>query len=239
MRAKVIFVGISAAFGIAMLSGPGSADVMVPTSARPVVVELFTSQGCSSCPPADAFMESLARDPGIVAITRPVTYWDRLGWKDTLAREANTRQQQTYAAQGGTGSGVYTPQMMVAGRFGVVGSERQSVQGLIQRSRDSKAPAIAVRPNVVAVSGTVGGPADVVVVGLRSNVSVRIGAGENGGRAVRYSNIYVGERKIGRWTGGTQTFPVSANDLQFSGADRYAVILQQSNSGPILGGRYF
>ena len=101
---------------------------------RPVVVELYTSQGCSSCPPADAILGRLAQRPGILAISLPITYWDMLGWKDTLATDANTRRQKAYAAAMGHG-GVYTPQVIVDGVTDVVGSRAASVEAAIAERR--------------------------------------------------------------------------------------------------------
>lgn len=98
---------------------------------RPVVVELFTSQGCNSCPPADFFLGKLAQRPDVLAVTLPVTYWDMLGWKDSLANEANTRRQKEYAAAMGHG-GVYTPQIIVDGVQDVVGSRTVSVEAAIE-----------------------------------------------------------------------------------------------------------
>jgi len=97
---------------------------------HPIVVELYTSQGCSSCPPADAILGKLANRPGIIALSLPVTYWDMLGWKDTLASDTNTRRQKAYAAALKRG-GVYTPQMIVDGTGDVVGSHEQEVNAAI------------------------------------------------------------------------------------------------------------
>lgn len=202
-----------------------------PAARTPVVVELFTSQGCSSCPPADAYLEELARRPDVVAITRPVTYWDRLGWKDTLAREDNTALQRSYAAKGGEGSGVYTPQTVVQGQFGTVGSRRGTVAQQIATAHKTAGAAIAVRPGLVAVDGK-GAPAEVRLLDIRSSANVRIGSGENGGRTIRYTNVVVGERVIGTWQGGAKTFAVTAP--MTSGADKRAVIVQKSGAGAIL-----
>src|ERR1700709_181571 len=101
---------------------------------RPVVVELYTSQGCSSCPPADALIGKLAQRPGVLAITLPITYWDMLGWKDTLATDANTRRQKAYAAAMGHG-GVYTPQIVIDGVTDVVGSRAANVEAAIAQRR--------------------------------------------------------------------------------------------------------
>ena len=101
---------------------------------RPIVVELYTSQGCSSCPPADQILGRIAQRPGIIAISLPITYWDMLGWKDTLASEANTRRQKAYAAAMGHG-GVYTPQIVVDGVADVVGSRQPALEVAIAERR--------------------------------------------------------------------------------------------------------
>ncbi|HEX4301196.1 MAG TPA: DUF1223 domain-containing protein [Rhizomicrobium sp.] len=119
-------------FAVLLGSGAALAGNSLPT--RPVVVELFTSQGCSSCPPADALLGRLAQRPGVIAITLPITYWDMLGWKDTLASEANTRRQKSYAAAMGHG-GVYTPQIVVDGAVDVVGSRAANVEMAIAQRR--------------------------------------------------------------------------------------------------------
>jgi len=122
MRA-LAFAGMFVLAGTAAQAGAGNV--------RPVVVELFTSQGCNSCPPADFFLGKLAQRPDVLALTLPVTYWDMLGWKDSLASEANTRRQKEYAAAMGHG-GVYTPQIIVDGVLDVVGSRVASVEAAIE-----------------------------------------------------------------------------------------------------------
>ena len=105
------------------------------SSLNPVVIELFTSQGCSSCPPADMLASRLAKDDTLLVISRPVTYWDRLGWKDTLARPQNTALQRAYASKGNEGSGVYTPQIVVNGGDGAVGSREGDIRSIVRRAR--------------------------------------------------------------------------------------------------------
>ena len=95
-------------------------------SPRPVVVELFTSQGCSDCPAADRILTELAKRTDVIALSLPITYWDMLGWKDTFATEANTQRQKSYA-RAMIHSGIYTPQMIIDGRFDVVGNQRDQV----------------------------------------------------------------------------------------------------------------
>ncbi len=114
-----------------------------PAASAPVAIELFTSQGCSSCPPADAALARLAQDPGVVAITRPVTYWDALGWKDTLAREENTRLQRGYAARQQSHS-VYTPEAVVQGEAGTVGSREAEVRRMVAAAAARTGPSLLV-----------------------------------------------------------------------------------------------
>lgn len=219
------------AFSLALTGA--SAPGVGPT--LPVAVELFTSQGCSSCPPADAFAEDLSKREDIVVLTRPVTYWDRLGWRDTLARSENTRLQQAYADRTGDPEGVYTPQMVIGGRFSAVGSDRRQVMALASKARRASGAAIAVRQGAIGIAGK-GGPAEVRLIGLRSSVTVKIGKGENGGRTVRYTNVVVSETVVGQWNGKPTRFAIP-NSLP-PDADRRAIILQQPNGGPILAARY-
>lgn len=224
-----------------LLAGCGGATAQVPAAAPvPVAVELFTSQGCSSCPPADALMAKMVREPGVVVITRPVTYWDRLGWKDTLARPANTALQQAYARHAFPGGGVYTPQAVVAGRAGAVGGQEGKIRLLIGEARRQAQPTLAVAPGgrSVAVSGAGPAGAEVVLVALKRSATVAIGSGENGGRRVTYSNVLVGERGLGAWRGGAATFAIPAGAMDVAGADRYAVLVRQGGGGPILAARY-
>jgi hypothetical protein len=214
-----------------------------PTRATPVAVELFTSHGCSSCPPADALFERLVREPNVIPITRPVTYWDRLGWKDTLAREANTNLQRAYAAKGGEGAGVYTPQAVVQGGYGVVGSSETKLRSLIDAEKRIDGPEItAVRVSdgerslTIAGSGKVN--ATVTLLALKSSVTVRIGKGENGGRNVRYTNVFVAEQVVGRWTGGAASLSIPGSAMNMDGADRYVVIVRTGTAGRIIAARY-
>jgi hypothetical protein len=133
-RTLPILLAAFVAFGATGASAGGT---------RPIVVELYTSQGCSSCPPADALLGRLAQRPGVIAITLPITYWDMLGWKDTLATEANTRRQKAYAAAMGHG-GVYTPQIVVDGVMDVVGSRAGNVEAAIAQRRAMLGQAMAV-----------------------------------------------------------------------------------------------
>jgi hypothetical protein len=228
------------AFALASLGAVGPS---VPLSQTPVAVELFTSQGCSSCPPADALIARLVREPNTVILTRPVTYWDRLGWKDTLAREENTQLQRSYAARGGAGSGVYTPQAMVQGTAGIVGSDELGLRRLINAEKRVAGPQVSASVTQdggrsINISQSTSATASVFVVALKSDVVVRIGKGENGGRTVHYANVVLEETQVGRWQGGSATVDVPGKILKQATADRYAVIVRARNAGRILAARY-
>ena len=215
---------------------------LAQTAAGPVVAELFTSQGCSSCPPADAVAARLARDPGVLVISRPVTYWDRLGWKDSLGREENTRLQRQYGDRAFAGANIYTPQLVVDGRAQAVGSQEAKVRSLLATAAAARRKAgLSVR---IAADGTgrqvlIDGPkdqqAELVLVALASGRTVSIGAGENGGRKVHYTNVVLAERALGRWSGGALRVPITLDLLRVTGADRHAVLVRKGPGGPVIG----
>jgi hypothetical protein len=212
-------------------------------NSSPVVLELFTSQGCSSCPPADALLARLAREPNIIAITRPVTYWDNLGWKDTLAREENTALQRAYANRGEIGSGVYTPQIVVQGGAAAVGSDEGALRRLIANAHASPAPTVTVQHEqggneILTISGSTPRPTTLKRVTLRPQVVVPIRNGENNGRSITYSNVVIDEHIIGTWSGGQKNITIPAATLHHSSADRSALIIQQGLNGPIVAARY-
>jgi hypothetical protein len=162
--------------------------------AYPVVVELFTSQGCSSCPPADEVLAQLAQQPGVIALSRPVTYWDRLGWKDSLARPQNTQLQYDYASRMGK-SGVYTPQAVINGRAELVGSHGAELRGLIAKAQ-ADAPASQVEATrqadgriKVRWQGVRPAKLRLHLLMVTPRVSVSVGRGENSGRQLVYTNV--------------------------------------------------
>ena len=222
---------------------PAAAPRAARAVGRPVAVELFTSQGCSSCPPADALLARLAADPGIVAMTRPVTYWDRLGWRDTLARPANTDLQRAYAARAIPGAGVYTPQIVIDGRTGFVGGRGDQITPAIDRARRTPAPVLGIAGGVgdgrvLTLGGGAPVRASIVLVALRRSAPVAIRGGENAGRMVRYTNVLVSETPLGTWSCQPARIAVPARALRVAGADRYAVLVRAGAAGPILAARY-
>ena len=209
--------------------------------AHPVVVELFTSQGCSSCPPADAALDRFSRDPNIVAISRPVTYWDDLGWRDTLARPANTALQRSYAARLADND-VYTPQAVVQGNVALLGGRTGAIHRAVDEALAHPGPSLAVEGGAggraLVLDGAAARPAEIRLLALRARVPVAIGRGENGGRTVDYVNVVVAEDVIGGWRGGHLRLALPAARLRAPGADRYAVIVQLPNAGPILAAHF-
>ena len=254
-RTLLALGGVFAALGLGALAlhrespagaSPGNAPAppIAAASGAPVLVELFTSQGCSSCPPADKLAETLSRQPGLVVISRPVTYWDRLGWKDTLAQESNTALQQNYARRGLAGyNGVYTPQLVVNGSFGEVGSLAEKVSAGIKRYGGKSDAAIRVAKAkgpgfAVDLSGAGKAPAELVLMAVTARVDVVIGSGENGGRHVTYANVLRAERKLLDVTGGAASGAIAPDQLKVGGADRYALVLRRPGGGAVLAARW-
>jgi len=200
---------------------------------RPVVVELFTSQGCSSCPPADAYLRDLSKDRAdVLPLAFHVTYWDRLGWKDPFSLEAATQRQDLYGRRFGDGS--YTPEIVVDGAAGMVGSRRSDVGAAIEKAkRNSRtAAAISVTKNGQQVSIQVGagsGSGRILLIGFDREHTTAIGRGENGGRTLTEANIVRSVRPVGQWSGAA----LRINE-QFPEGQDVAVVLEAPD-GQIVG----
>ncbi len=173
-------------------------------------VELFASQGCSSCPRADQWLATIARAPGVVAVSFPVDYWDYIGWRDTLASPAFAARQNAYAAAHGEGQ-VYTPQVIVNGLAGAAGGDRAEIEQAIKATkRLDDALTVPMRLSEagghysVQVAG--GGPAGVFALRVARASTVDIQRGENAGRSVTYTNVVRAIDNLGDWTGETATF---------------------------------
>ena len=210
------------------------------TETRPVLVELFTSQGCSSCPPADEFAVRLSEEAeDVLVLSLPVDYWDYLGWKDTLAQPAFTDRQHAYAAVQRKRR-VYTPQMMVDGQQDAVGSSEHKVRWLVEKRRVAlqSGAGAALRlerrddGTVLAHVGSGLSGADSAtlwLVHLDARIAVDIGRGENRGRTVTYANVARQMTPVGRWHGGGWSIEVPAQDMH--GHDGAALILQADAPG--------
>lgn len=221
-----------AATALLAAAAPGPAPA-APDPAYPVVVELFQSQGCSSCPPANANLNALAGKPGVLALSFAVTYWDQLGWKDGFATKANTQRQWDYAKALGH-SQVWTPQVIVNGSRDTVGRNAADIDRLIAAAAPAKdAPRLTLTPAKVSIAaGTApGGRADVWLVRYDPRtVEVAIKAGENNGKTLPHRNIVRQLVKLGTWTGTAASFALPAPPAGL----RTAVLVQRAGGGAIL-----
>jgi hypothetical protein len=197
----------------------------------PVVVELFTSQGCSSCPPADAFLTDLARQRrDVLPLAFHVTYWDYLGWKDPYSLDAATARQREYARHLGE-DGVYTPQMVVDGATGFVGSSREDGLRVIAGAGPKPVPVSLARDGqgLLISVGAGAGHARVLLVGFDPSHETRVGRGENGGRTLVETNIVRSLNAVGAWTGSE----LKLHQAPPAG-EGFAVLLQEEG-GRIIG----
>ena len=211
------------------------------------VLELFTSQGCSSCPPADKLIGELAKDSSIVALTLPVDYWDYLGWKDTFALHGHTKRQRAYADVRGDRE-VYTPQVVVNGMMHVLGSDKAAIEKAITNTRSTAAP-LTVPVTMTVTNGklTVNVPAangqrsgEVWLCPYASKAQVTIERGENSGRTFTYYNVVRRWVKLGDWKGTAESFtvPVAEVTKGESDVDHAAVVVQSgaaAKPGVMLG----
>jgi hypothetical protein len=221
----------------------------VATAGPRALLELFTSQGCSSCPPADRLLGEFAADSSIVALSLPIDMWDYLGWKDTLALPGHSLRQRAYSRMRGDRQ-VYTPQMVVNGVTHVVGSDRAAIERAIAQT-DHDAAVMSV-PILLAVAGgdfsvtlkpaaaglTEPVDAEVWLCPLSGAVTVSIGRGENGGRTITYRNVVRGWRKLGAYSGAEATWSVPLSQIADGHIDGAAVIVQSGSRekpGLVLG----
>lgn len=221
-----------------MVSAPADAHETTPRA----VVELFTSQGCAACPPADALMGELAGRGDVVALTEPVQLWDFLGWEDTLARPQHTARQKSYAvARSGE---VFTPQIVVNGLQTVVGSDRSAVESAIAATEAAISVPIALdfADDVFSISIGEGDPgprgAKLMLLIVEEKVSVPVGGGENRGRTLTYHNVVRDMRPIAMWDGQPMELNLPLPHLDRSLDTSCVVLLQRETfegPGAIIG----
>ncbi|WP_128290664.1 DUF1223 domain-containing protein [Afifella aestuarii] len=219
-----------------------SAQAATPGSGTKAVIELFTSQGCSACPPADAFLNELSTHDDLIILSLPVDYWDYLGWKDTLAQPENTARQRAYAAVRGDGK-VYTPQMVVNGHGHYVGSNRHKITSLLATAHLPVSVSLSrshERLNVDIGAGTPpqDGMVTVRLVTFLKKVDVPIRSGENRGRTLTYRNVVLDNEPIGMWDGNAMKLVLPTEAVMEGPGKGCAIILQiESDKGPgrILG----
>jgi hypothetical protein len=232
--------GCAAAFGAVVFWQGASAGEM---QKQPVLVELFTSQGCSSCPPADQLMGELQKRDDVVALSFNIDYWDYIGWRDTLASHENTLRQQAYEKVLPSHR-VYTPQMVIDGVQDVVGNQRRDALDVVDKrakeTRGKRIPiAISQAGDTVQVRIAAGpAPAQAATVWLAHTLSsraVNIAKGENSGRVITYYNVVRDFSAIGKWSGQALTLDAPAQGKSGEITDGVAVWVQAHDMGPVLG----
>lgn len=229
------------------LLGPVAAMAQVPATSGQVkaVYELYTSQGCATCPAADEVLTHLAKRDDVIALTLPVDIWDYLGWRDTLARPEFTDRQRSYARMLGDGM-LYTPQAVVSGLVHLSGSNEKRVVGAIDTTAEMfKAGRVPIGllaadgrlliDVAAAPQGTTPKEATVWLAAIATSVKVPITRGENRGRTMVYSNVVRRLMPIGTWDGTEMAIKLDPRSFMGNGADRCVVLLQQGQGGPILG----
>ena len=205
----------------------------------PVVLELFTSQGCSSCPPADRLLGDLADEDGVIALSFHVDYWDYIGWKDTFASKVTTARQHAYARSLGERH-VYTPQLVIGGKDHVVGSSRHAIRQAIREA--GKRAGSQAHLKLTSSDGLLkldipdmdSQPCEAWLFTFDRRHEVAVQRGENSGHKLAYSNVVREVHLLGRWEGGKQSFTVRQDKLSTEDRDGYVVIVQAKGQGPVL-----
>ncbi len=226
--------------------------IVRPAHADPrAVVELFTSQGCSSCPAADKLLGELAKDPNLIALSLPIDYWDYLGWKDTLADARFTARQKAYSRARGDRD-VYTPQVIVNGSAHAIGSDRAKIEGAIDATKKTEGVmsvpvSMSVSGKQISVSVAASNKAagarrgEVWICSVSKAVPISIGRGENRGREITYHNVVRNLLKVGDWNGNAGNWTVPLENISRDGVDAAVVYVQdgsRENPGPMLGAAF-
>jgi len=203
---------------------------------RPAVVELFTSEGCSSCPPAEAFLGELAQRRDVLALAFHVDYWDDLGWRDRFGLAEAVQRQRVYTKTLRRSS-AYTPQVVIDGQADYVGSDRASIGKSLAANRDGVAISLSVRDGQVLID--LGAQAnvtasDIVLVGYQRQAVSAIGRGENAGRTLTEFNIVRVIRTLGQWDGKAQQFQARVDSFPADATD-VAALVQPAGQGHIIG----
>lgn len=228
--------------GVAQMD-PGAAIVSRPVTA---VIELFTSQGCSSCPPADALLKDIAAShKDVMALSLPVDIWDYIGWKDTLATPKNSERQRAYSRLLGSGP-VYTPQVVINGVSQAIGSDAREVDAAMEKAKaalGSKRVPVQLSPHRNSVIIELGNaPANVEVkestiwlAVVQKSVDVPVQRGENAGSTLTYHNVVRELTPVGVWTGKAATIQLLRSAFMRPDIEDIIVLIQEADYGPIIG----
>ncbi|SDR27502.1 DUF1223 domain-containing protein [Pseudovibrio sp. Tun.PSC04-5.I4] len=227
--------------GLLFATGIGFASTLSAQAGYPkAVIELFTSQGCSSCPPADRFIDELSStQKDVITLSYHVDYWDYIGWKDTLGSPVFTQRQRDYAKSRGDAQ-IYTPQVVVNGQGHMVGSNRADVTSAIRASTgmsvqvDANLDGNALEVHIAGSATTPGEKADVYLLGIEKKAVVEIQRGENAGTTQTYRNVVRSIMPIGMWSGSAEVFRLPRTALKMFDSNNWAVLVQ-TNSGEMPG----
>lgn len=241
-QASFVYVGL----GLLFTASASQTARAAPRAAAAVtgVVELFTSQGCSSCPPADKLLKSYTDRSDVIALTLPVDYWDYLGWKDTFSSPRNSQRQRDYATRRGDGA-VYTPQVVVNGRLHVVGTSKSDIDAAIKTLSLQQPLKVPISMNseggtlVIKIGASQDGAsirdATVWLAVVQKKGEVEIGQGENTGRTLTYHNVVREMSAVGMWNGLPGEIRLARRSVMWRQTDRCVVLIQHGSGGPILG----
>lgn len=238
MRNLRLFLG----YGVIALASLVATSVFAAEAKSPVVVELFTSQGCNSCPPADAYLATLKGRDNVLALSYHVNYWDYLGWRDTFASEVTTGRQRDYARTMGERT-IYTPQVVIGGRYHEVGSRHGAIDRAIRKAALEQKETLDVQlreatPGKLQISVAAGQIYNrrviMWLVLFDPYHEVEIQRGENRGRTLGYHNVVRDVREIGEWYGKALEVMLDIEPLRSVG-EAVAVIVQEGESGHVLG----
>lgn len=221
---------------------PHSLEADTTTSKIKTVIEMYTSQGCSSCPPADRLLKTYVDRPDVIALTMAVDYWDYLGWKDTFASPRNSARQRAYAVTRGDGA-VYTPQAVINGRTHAVGSRPGEMERAIKGAAGLENIPVQFKRTKKNVTITIGAAkkaaaeqeATVWLAVVQGEGKVAVKRGENRGEALTYYNVVRSMSAVGMWNGETKSFTISRDAMMPGKAEACAILVQQGTTGPILG----
>jgi len=246
-RLLLTFLSAGAAVFVTASSLSSAPANLEPSQPAPIraVVELFTSQGCSSCPPADTLLKTLADDPSIMALTLPVDYWNYLGWKDTFASSRNSDRQRSYAKARGDGS-IYTPQVVVNGIQHVNGASKAEIENAIGATSKSLGPdRIPVRfwqenntLNIATGGAQPGHPVEEATIWfgvVQTSGTVDVTQGENKGKSLTYTNIVRELTPIGLWKGQPMQIQIPRGAVMLAETQKSVVLIQEGRAGPIIG----
>jgi hypothetical protein len=236
----LVSVSALAALAATLLALPGGAE-----EPHPAALELFTSQGCSSCPPADELLAVLGKKPGIVALSFAVDYWNYLGWQDTLSKPAHSERQRDYAKVRGDGK-VYTPQVVVDGLGHVNGSNEAAIEMAVRNAakqlQSAKVPVALHADGDTLVIDIGAAPASsdkrtatVWLAVAKTLETVSVERGENRGKKLSYFHPVRELMPVGMWNGEAMTLKLPLKDLKTASDDCLIALLQVENAGPILG----